>query len=265
MSDPEVNNYKNNNPYYGSTGNKNDLKNDWQEAQYGNNSDEALQNTWDTKMRLGFIRKVYGIVCLQMITTAIFCLISMNSASFKAFQIQNIAIFWVCLVATVISSIALICFRSLARNFPVNYLLLGTFTLCESYLVSFICASTKPSIVVMAALMTAAIVIALTIYAYTTKTDFTVMGGMMFIIGCIVLLFGLFCMFSRNPILHIIYSCLGVFCFSLYLIYDTQLIVGNHENKLDIDDYIVGALMLYMDIINLFLHILSLLSKIDSS
>jgi len=35
--------------------------------------------------------------------------------------------------------IAVLCFKSNARNFPTNYILLGTFTFCEAYLISFIC------------------------------------------------------------------------------------------------------------------------------
>ena len=87
------------------------------------------------------------------------------------------------------------------------------------------------------------------------------MGSLFFILSCILLLFGIFVFFTNNKIIHIVYSCLGVFAFSLYLIYDTQLIVGNHENKLEIDDYIIGATMLYTDIISIFVHLLSLLNK----
>ena len=261
MTDVEKNNYPhNNNPYYGAT--DSNLK-DWKNVNMGND-EEVTNQFWDTQMRLGFIRKIYGILTIQISFTVFFCLLSVLSPGFKAFQIASPGLFWICLIGTIITSICLICFRSLSRNVPTNYILLGTFTFCEAYLVSFICGTTKANLVLMAAIMTCAVVISLTIYAFTTKTDFTMMGGTMFVLGCIMLLFGLFLMFTNNKILHVIYSCLGVFVFSLYLIYDTQLIIGNHENKLDIDDYIVGAMMLYIDIIQLFLHILSLLKQADS-
>ena len=57
--------------------------------------------------------------------------------------------------------------------------------------------------------------------------------------------------------------CFGVLLYSIYLIYDTQLIIGNKENRLDYDDYILGALMLYLDIINLFIYLLQILKEFN--
>lgn len=49
----------------------------------------------------------------------------------------------------------------------------------------------------------------------------------------------------------------GAFVFSLYLIYDTQLMMGgNHKYSLDPEEYIFAALNIYLDVINLFMYIL---------
>ena len=46
--------------------------------------------------------------------------------------------------------------------------------------------------------------------------------------------------------------------FGIFLIYDTQLILGEGRHKLQIDDYILGALILYTDIIMIFYYLLML-------
>ena len=51
-------------------------------------------------------------------------------------------------------------------------------------------------------------------------------------------------------------ATLGVFLFGVYLIFDTQLIMGGKRYELSIDDYVVGALILYLDIIMIFLYLL---------
>ena len=51
-------------------------------------------------------------------------------------------------------------------------------------------------------------------------------------------------------------ATLGVFLFGVYLIFDTQLVMGGKRYELCIDDYIVGALILYLDIIMIFLYLL---------
>lgn len=47
-----------------------------------------------------------------------------------------------------------------------------------------------------------------------------------------------------------------------YLVYDTQLIIGGQHKRMqfDMDDYVLAALSIYLDIINLFILILRLLN-----
>ena len=55
------------------------------------------------------------------------------------------------------------------------------------------------------------------------------------------------------------YSAVGAVIFSLYIIYDTQIMLGgNHKYSLSPEEYIFAALNLYLDIINLFLYLLSI-------
>lgn len=55
---------------------------------------------------------------------------------------------------------------------------------------------------------------------------------------------------------QLIYACLGALLFSIYLIYDTQLILGKGQYSYSLDDAYLAAIQLYLDIINLFLNIL---------
>lgn len=49
--------------------------------------------------------------------------------------------------------------------------------------------------------------------------------------------------------------------YSIYLIIDTQLILGGKHKSLSLDDYVLGAVLIYIDIISLFLKILQILGK----
>ncbi len=163
---------------------------------------------------------------------------------------------------TVIITFLIVCIPNLSRTVPINYFLLLGFTVCESYLVAFLCVYSLPKTVFMAASMTLVMVLALTVYAITTKNDLTMMGGVLFIGLAALILLGVFGLFFDSPFLHIVICLGGTFLFSFYLIYDTQLIIGNKKEMVDMDDYILGSFNLYLDIINLFVHILSLLSKV---
>lgn len=212
------------------------------------------------EIRLNFIRKVLGILGAQLFLTTLFCIFSMTSKAFLEFQKRNIGLFFLCLIGSIVIMVLLYCFDYLVRKVPNNYIMLGLFTFFESYMVSFICGVSNPRTVLMAALMTFSMVIALGLYAFHTKTDFTLQGGALFVFGCGFLMLTIFGLFTNNKFFHIFLCVIGIILFGFYLIYDIQLILGNKTIMLDTDEYIIGALILYTDIISLFLKILELLN-----
>ncbi len=81
-----------------------------------------------------------------------------------------------CSIGAVIIELAIMCNKDLGRRVPMNYFLLGVFTLFESYIVassSLIYSGADPALIIAAVLMTAVVVSGLTVYAWTTPSDFT--------------------------------------------------------------------------------------------
>ncbi|PNF39351.1 hypothetical protein B7P43_G01508 [Cryptotermes secundus] len=100
----------------------------------------------------------------------------------------------------------------------------------------------------------------LTIFAMQTKWDFTVMGGGLFVALIILIIFGIVAIFIPGKIMNLIYASCGALLFSLYLIYDTQLMIGGeHKYSISPEEYIFAALSLYLDIVNIFLYILRII------
>lgn len=61
------------------------------------------------------------------------------------------------------------------------------------------------------------------------------------------MLFGILNIFFYNKFLYTVYALIGAVIFSLYIVYDTQsLMIGNKEYTYGPDDYIFGALNLYI-------------------
>ena len=53
------------------------------------------------------------------------------------------------------------------------------------------------------------------------------------------------------------YGSLGALVFSLYIVYDTQLMMGGkHKYALSPEEYIFAALNIYLDVVQLFMYIL---------
>jgi FtsH-binding integral membrane protein len=107
------------------------------------------------------------------------------------------------------------------RKVPLNYILLLIFTFCEAYTVAFCCAAVgDPKIVIASAFMTSGIVIALTLYAVFTKTDFTTCGGVLTVACAVFILVGLFS-FVLGATMRLVICGVGVLLFGVYLIFDT--------------------------------------------
>mmetsp|Transcript_90970 Transcript_90970/g.136264 ORF Transcript_90970/g.136264 Transcript_90970/m.136264 type:complete len:95 (-) Transcript_90970:16-300(-) len=94
----------------------------------------------------------------------------------------------------------------------------------------------------MAAALTAIITISLTAYAMTTKKDITIFGGLLFSLSSGLLVGSIFFYFFPNNMLEYLVLLGGALVYSVYIIYDTMLIVGGKRFEIDIDDYIMGAM-----------------------
>lgn len=121
-----------------------------------------------------------------------------------------------------------------------------------------VCIHYPKNLVFTAAILTSALVIGLTLYAMYTDTDFTMMGGILFAGSLVLLAASFIAAFIQIKILNLVISVFSVLLFGVYLIYDTQLVIGGERRKMEIgiDDYIMGALILYIDIITIFIQIL---------
>lgn len=117
----------------------------------------------------------------------------------------------------------------------------------------------------MAVGLTAGVCLALTIFAFQTKWDFTVLGGALFAAGFILLIFGIVAIFVRSQTMTILYASIGAIIFSLYLVYDTQLMMGGkHKYSISPEEYIFAALNLYLDIVQIFVYILTIIGAVKN-
>ncbi|XP_053209474.1 protein lifeguard 1-like [Panonychus citri] len=222
---------------------------------------EAQFNVFSDKLiRLKFIRKVYGIVCIQLMVTLGFVL-AFNLSPELGYLAAEPGLGIVAVIVSLASLITLACCGA-ARSFPCNIICLGIFTLSESISVAFITVSSSSEVLIYAIIVTTIVVVSLTLFAFQTKIDFTVCNGILFIFLIILLVFGILAVFIRNKIFHLLYACGGALIFSLYLIIDTQMIVGgNRKHQFSPEDYVLAAITLYLDIINLFIFILRILNS----
>lgn len=69
--------------------------------------------------------------------------------------------------------------------------------------------------------------------------------------------FGLMVAIIGGPILRLVYACVGLLLYGFLLVYDTQLIIGGKHRAYAYgpDDYVIAALNIYMDVVQIFLYL----------
>ena len=216
----------------------------------------------DRSIRQSFAKKVYSLLSLQLLTTVLIATVIYRQ------DIQWVSNNMWLMVLSMIGSFGLIItlmFKpSLGRTVPGNYAFLATFTVFESVLVGFATSVYSVESVLWAVALTGGIFTVLTILALTVNIDLT--GWLpyltLFLFGLIFM--GLVLMFFPSSTGRAAYSVMGALVMGCYILVDTQMIFrGSKDAKFSytIDDYVYAAIAVYLDIINLFLQILSLLGE----
>ncbi|XP_053675916.1 protein lifeguard 1-like [Anopheles nili] len=214
----------------------------------------------DQSIRRGFIRKVYSILTVQLMITLGFITLFLYHRPTKLWVQNHPEMFWIALGVMVVTLISMACCGDVRRKAPMNFIFLTLFTLAQAFLLGVTTANFSSQEVMLAVGITAAVCLGLTLFAFQTKWDFTVMGGILFVAVLILMLFGLIAIFFPGKTITLVYASAGALIFSIYLVYDTQLMLGGeHKYSISPEEYIFAALNLYLDIVNIFLYILTII------
>ena len=222
-------------------------------------SSARTQQMWhhDQQDRISFLRKVYTILSFQLCFTTVSIAVvkskpELNEAMHDLWMLAILA-----LIISFIIEIAILCFHNCARKVPTNYLLLLIFTMCNSFFSSWVASYFSSQSVLVASGMTLVVTIALNLYAYKTKRDFAISHSLLILISIALLSIMIVSVLFTFTFWTFL-SAIFVVVYGLYLVYDTKQLAGGKSHSLGYDDYIVGALLLYVDILMLFLELLRL-------
>jgi len=115
-----------------------------------------------------------------------------------------------------------------------------------------------PALVMQALGGTAVVFFGLSGYALTTRKDFSYMGGFLIVGLLVAVVASIANIFLHIPALSLTISAAVVMIMSGLILFDTSRIINGGETN-----YIRATVALYLDIYNLFIHLLHLLSALS--
>ncbi|WJX78895.1 Protein LIFEGUARD 4 [Trifolium repens] len=210
------------------------------------------------QLRWSFIRKVYSIITFQLLLTIAVASVVVfvpPIAHFFVSSTQGLVLYIVLIFVPFITLCPLYYYH---QKHPLNYFLLLIFTVSMAFPVGLTCAFVSGKVILESVILTAAVVFSLTLYTFWAVKrghDFNFLGPFLFGALIVLILFGLIqILFPLGKLSHMIYGCLASIIFCGYIVYDTNNLI----KRFSYDQYIWAAVSLYLDIINLFLSLLTI-------
>jgi uncharacterized protein len=221
-------------------------------------------NSIVTQVRDTFLYRVYGYMAAGLGLSAVTAVAAASSPSFMTLLFSSKMLMFGLMLAQLAVVVVLTAmlnslrFESALFAYALYAVLTGLtlssiFVIYELPSIGFTFAVTAGMFGIMA------------LYGYLTNSDLSGMRNllMMGLVG--IILASLINMFWRNESFDLVITCVGVVVFTLLTAYDVQRIKWMRSAIVDEEmagkAAIIGALMLYLDFVNLFLMLLRLLGR----
>jgi len=212
-----------------------------------------------------FMRKVYAFMATGLLATGLTALLVSSSPAAIRFIFGNPIVFFGLIIGELamvwsISGLSQRLSAAGAGALFYLYAIMNGLTLSAIFIVY-----TRSSIA-STFFVTAGTFGSMSLYGLVTRRDLTSVGNfmMMGLIGLIIA--SVVNLFLQSPMIYWLTTCMGVLIFVGLTAYDTQKIkqlniIGNAGTGEDHKEAIHGALVLYLDFINLFLFLLRILGR----
>lgn len=202
--------------------------------------------------RAALVRRTYSLVFASVLVTIAGAAFGLSQPRLMEAVAAHPIITMLCMFAPLVLAM-----RSRAQ-FPQNIGLTLLFTFVEGVWISpvvYVYGRTQPGVVPQAGLLTASAFAVLTLYAFLSRRDFSAWGSF-FVVGLWVLIAtSLLNLFFHNATASLWIAGATVIVFSGLLVFDTWRL----RNVFGPDDYVQAAVTIYLDLLNMFLAVLSLL------
>lgn len=205
--------------------------------------------------RIAFIRKVYALFFAATLFAIGGVFLGLAFPPLMSLAIEHPMIMFIAMIGGVIGAQAV-------RHVPgVNLAALFGFTTLTGVIISpvlYVIGRTNPSSILQAGVMTVAIFGGLTAYVFVSKRDFSFLRGMVTVGLVVVIGAGLINIFFVGSLgLGFAISVAVLLLFAGFVLYDTSNIIRRYPTN----EYVAGALSLYLDAFNIFLALLRILNR----
>ena len=217
----------------------------------------------NTKYRLVFVRKVYGLLSFQLFLTSFFLFLSVKEPFQKFLKLENRveqfalvnSLYLISLFFLVFISIFVYKFQSIARRSPINYLCFLLFTVSAIYVVLYTTVN-HPNNAKLVVALANTLTLFLQLYAKTSSRFSIKKAGLILFIWVIIAVVGLgLWIHFKHTVYNFVtvgFMLLGICIYGTYLLYHVYRVTETGKYQLSPENHLIGNLLTYIDILVIF-------------
>ena len=223
----------------------------------------------ERSIRHAFARKVFGLLGMQITVMMAFIALFLYVPQIRAYANSSSSA-WLTAISGflfLISIITLSCNPGFNKQYPKNIIGLLFVGAIGGVFIGSLVSNRNPDYVWIAFAAAIGLMIVLGLFACQTRYDFTGIGPYLCVGIMLLFVFSVFGGISpvfrsdwTNGVRTILFLALAVLLFSMYVVYDVQLVLGGKHSRLQfgVDDYVVATISLFTDFLLIFGVILGL-------
>jgi FtsH-binding integral membrane protein len=202
--------------------------------------------------RATLVRRTYLLVFAGVLVTMLGTAFGFSQPGIMAAVARHPFLSFLCTFAPLMLA------QTMRDRFPANIGLTLAFTFAEGVWISpllFVAERQTPGIIMQTGLLTGSTFAVLTGYAFLSRRDFSAWGGFLTVGLWVLIATSLMNLFFQNAAASLWLAGVGTLLFGALLVFDTWRL----RNVYGPNDYVLAAVNIYLDLLNLFLFILRLL------
>ncbi|XP_053104318.1 protein lifeguard 1-like [Hemicordylus capensis] len=206
-------------------------------------------------VRMSFLWKVLLVLTVQSMATLAVMAAFLFLKEVKTFVWSSLWILSLPVAGFLFSALSLLCCRGLRRKAPWNLLVLAILTLSHSCMLSLRASFYTTDSILIALGISAVICLLAVLFSIKAPCNFTLYMVVLLVLLVLLLMAGLTLTYLPEFMMEFTFATMRSLFFTWFLVVETQLLLGNKLVAFSCEEYVLAALLLYVDIFLVFTDI----------
>jgi len=204
-----------------------------------------------------FIAKTYASVAFQLLVIFVTCISCYHSSSFRSKTDAELTTFALIMFGVCMGCMILTFIATCAKMLYIGLVPFAGFTVCLGLMLSTAIIRYQANLIMHAFIITAIATVACSVFVFYTRKDLTHWTSVLFYLTLLIIIaIPVFFIAPPNKPIEILFCVIGIVLFTGWLLVDTSMLIHQYSE----DDWLIASMNITLDILNLFVRILQLMS-----